>query len=301
MLVRPVVAALAGASAIAFSGIFYRYAEVSPETGAFFRCAYALPVLWLLARVEERRLGRRTWRERRLALLAGVFFAVDLVFWHHAIEAVGAGLGTVLANTQIVIVGIVAWALHGERRNVRSVLAIPVVLGGVVLISGVVGADAYGEDPPLGVLFGILTALAYSGFLITLRHGSRDLRGPAGPLFDATLASAVVCAAVGLARGELDVAPGWEAQGWLLVLALSSQVVGWLLIAISLPRLPALVTSILLTLQPVATVILSALLLGEDPSLVQLAGVAAIVAGIVIASTGRRGERAPEPVLAPAD
>ena len=300
MLERPVVAALAGAAAIAFSGILYRYAEVSPETGAFFRCLYALPVLWLLARMEERRHSRRSWAERRLALLAGVFFAVDLVFWHHAIEAVGAGLGTVLANTQIVIVGLVAWALHGERPHPRSAVAIPVVLGGVVLISGVLGADAYGADPPLGVLFGVLTALAYSGFLIALRHGSRELRGPAGPLFDATLAAAAVCAVVGVARGALDPFPAWQAQGWLVALALSSQVLGWLLIAISLPRLPALVTSILLTLQPVATVVLSALLLGEDPSLVQLAGVAAILAGIVIASTGRR-DRAPEPVLAPAD
>ena len=57
------------------------------------------------------------------------------------------------------------------------------MLIGVVLISGVVGADAYGSNPALGVLFGVLTAITYAGFLLVLREGSTDLRRPAGPLF----------------------------------------------------------------------------------------------------------------------
>ena len=251
--------------------------------------------MWFLARVEERRLGPRTWADRRLALIAGAFFALDLVFWHHAIEAVGAGLGTVLANIQIVIVGLFAWALLGERPHARSLVAIPVVLTGVVLISGVIGAGAYGDNPPLGVFFGVLTAVAYAGFLLALRHGSRELRGAAGPLFDATVASAAAVGVIGAVRGDLDAIPGWQSQGWLVALALTAQVVSWLLIAISLPRLPAVVTSILLTFQPVATVMLAAVLLDEEPSAVQLAGVAAILAGIVIASTRRRAEPEPEP------
>src|ERR687895_2807305 len=91
---RPIAAALIGACGIAFSGIIYVKAEVSPETGAFFRCLYAVPPLWLLARWEDGRLGARPLRRRWLAWLAGVFLAVDLLLWHHAIEAVGAGLAT---------------------------------------------------------------------------------------------------------------------------------------------------------------------------------------------------------------
>ena len=53
---------------------------------------------------------------------------------------------------------------------------------GVVLISGAFEHDAYGRNPGLGVAYGILTALAYSGFLLVLRHGNEDLRRPAGPL-----------------------------------------------------------------------------------------------------------------------
>jgi drug/metabolite transporter (DMT)-like permease len=290
---RPTLAALAGALAIASSGILYRLADVSPETGAFFRCFWALPPLWLLARWESRRFGPRSRRSHLLAYLAGLFFAVDLIFWHHAIEAVGAGLSTVLGNTQVVLVGLLAWLILGERPSNRSLASIPIVLTGIVLISGVVGEGAYGDNPPLGALLGILTAVAYSGFLLTLRAGNEDVRRPAGPLFDATFASTVGVAIWGLGTGRLDLTPGPSAQGWLIVLALSSQVLGWLLISISLPRLPAVVTSILLTLQPVASVILAAFLVDESPSPLQLLGAGAILSGLVLASA--RGRRRDEP------
>ena len=298
---HPTLVALAGAITIAFSGILYRLADVSPETGAFFRCLYALPPLFLLARWEDRRLGGRPRRARLLAYAAGAVFAVDLVFWHHAIEAVGAGLATVLGNTQVVLVGLLAWALLGERPSGRSLAAIPVVLVGVVLISGVIGEGAYGSNPPLGVLFGVITAVAYSGFLLTLRAGNADRRRPAGPLFDATVASALGVAVFAIPTGRLDFTPALEAQAWLVALALSSQVLGWLLISISLPRLPAVVTSILLTLQPVASVIFAALLVDESPSPLQLLGAAAILAGLVLASARapRRGRARDEPAPAP--
>ena len=69
-----------------------------------------------------------------------------------------------------------------------------------------------------------------------------------------------------------------------MVLALSSQVLGWLLISVSLPRLPAVITSILLMLQPVGAVFLGAVLLSEAPSAVQLSGVAIVLAGVVFAT-----------------
>jgi drug/metabolite transporter (DMT)-like permease len=296
VLQHPARAALVGAAAIAFSGILYRLAEVSPSTGAFFRCAYALPALWILVRIEEQRLGPRPRDLRRTGWLAGAFFAADLLLWHHSIEAVGAGLATVLGNTQVVLVGLLAWVLLRERPPGSSLAAIPVAVVGIVLISGVLEDGAYGDDPALGTLYGLLTGLAYSGFLLALRRGAGERQRVAGPLFDATLATAVLVLAFGLVAGDLDLLPDLEAQAWLLALALSSQVFGWLLITVSLPRLPAVVTSVLLTLQPVSSVVLAAIILGEDPSNLQLVGAAAILAGLLIASVGRRAtEPAPVP------
>lgn len=269
---------------IAFSAILVRLAEVSPSTAAFFRCAYAVPALALLAWLESRRYGPRTLRERVPMWIAGVMFAADLTLWHHSIEAVGAGLATVLGNIQVVLVGLLAWAALHERPDNRSLASIPVVFAGVVLISGVVGSGAYGDDPLLGVVFGVLTAITYALFILILRQGNADDRRPAGPLLDATLSAAVFSAIGGIVVGDIEWAPDLEAQAWLVLLALSSQVLGWLLISVSLPRLPAVLTSIVLMLQPVTTVFLGALLLSEAPSGVQLLGVAIVIAGVAVAT-----------------
>jgi drug/metabolite transporter (DMT)-like permease len=283
---RPTAAATLGALGIAFSGILYRVSHVSPSTGAFYRCAFAVPLLLVAGAVEDRALGPRTRRERLFAAAAGLFFVADLELWHHAVESVGAGLGTVLGNTQVVLVALIAWLLLGERPTRQTLAAIPVVFGGVVLISGVVGSRAYGSDPALGVLYGVLTGIAYTGFLLTLRQGSGSSRA-AGPLSDATLVCAIGIIPVGYVVGDLDWWPGWEATGWLVLLAVSSQVLAWLLISFSLPRLPAAVSSVLLTAQPVASVVLAMLLLGESPSSAQLLGAATIVLGLVIVASRR--------------
>jgi drug/metabolite transporter (DMT)-like permease len=281
-----------GALVIAFSGILVRLAEVAPSTAAFYRCAYALPALALLAWLEDRRFGRRPLRERVPLWGAGLMFAADLTFWHHSIEAVGAGLATVLGNIQVLFVGLLAWAVLGERPDNRALASTPVVFAGVILISGVVGKGAYGDDPLMGVIFGLLTAITYALFILILRQGNVDVRRPAGPLFDATLSAAIFSALGGIVVGDIQWTPGLESQAWLVLLALTSQVLGWLLISVSLPRLPAVLTSIVLMLQPVSTVFLGALLLSEAPSAVQLTGVAIVIAGVAVATVKPR-EREP--------
>src|SRR5919201_2051133 len=134
---RPRAMAIAGALTIAFSAILVKQSGVSPSTAAIFRCAYALPVLGAIAWLEDRRLGSRSWHDRRVAVASGVFFAADLILWHHSIGDVGAGLATVLANIQVVLVPLVAWAILSEKPGRNVLAALPIALLGVVLISGV--------------------------------------------------------------------------------------------------------------------------------------------------------------------
>lgn len=283
---RPVPTAVAGAMTIAFSGLLVRKADVSPETAAVFRCAYAVPVLLLLAWWERERFGPRRVDHPRAAL-AGLLFAADLILWHHSIANVGAGLATVLGNLQVVLVAFAAWAVLGERPEARVLTAVPIVFMGAVLISGFFEEGAYGADPVAGAVFGFLTSVAYAGFILVLRNMNTDIRRPAGPLLDASAYAAVAAAVTGATYGAVDLIPSWPAHGWLVLLALSSQVLGWMLISVSLPRLPAALTSVLLLVQPVAAVGLAAVLLGEDPSGLQIAGVVVILMGVVWATTGR--------------
>jgi drug/metabolite transporter (DMT)-like permease len=94
----------------------------------------------------------------------------------------------------------------------------------------------------------------------------------------------VVSILAGSMLGELDPVPSWPSHFWLALVGITSQSIGYLIISISLPRLPAALVSIILLAQPVATVVLARILLAEEPSIVQLLGVALVIGGIAVAT-----------------
>jgi drug/metabolite transporter (DMT)-like permease len=65
------------------------------------------------------------------------------------------------------------------------------------------------------------------------------------------------------------------------LLAILSQVVGWLAIAYSLPRLPAAYTSFAILLQPTLTIVWGIVLLFESPSIQQVIGMILILGSII--------------------
>jgi drug/metabolite transporter (DMT)-like permease len=274
------------------AGIIFVLSGASPSTATFFRCLYAVPLLWWLMRRERAVFGPRPWRQRGWALAAGVFFAGDLLLFHHSILLIGAGLGTVLVNLQVVFVTLAAWLIWHERPSAAQALAIPLALTGVLLISGVLDSGAYGADPVLGSILAVLTALCYAGYLLILRVG-RDRRRAAGPIFDATLACGATALVAGLVVGDIDLLPSMPMHAWLLLLALTAQVGGQVMIAVALPRLPAAVTSLTLLIQPVLATLAAAIILAEQPSTVQLAGVGLILGGVVLGTARGRGSVPP--------
>lgn len=290
--------AVAGVACISFAAIFVRLAGVSPNTAAFFRGAYALPVLfvlWLATRGRAPRTARLRW----LAVVSGVFLALDFTFWHRGIALIGAGLATVLANLQVVFVALLAWWIHAERPRRTTWAVLPIVFAGVVLASGVGRADAYGEAPLLGAVLSTGAAVCYAGFILLFRHANRMRTHPAGPMLDATLGLAIGALVFGLSDPALDLTPHWPAHGWLLALALLPQALGWICLGIALPRLPAVETSTLLLLQPVGTMAWGALFLGESPSPIQWLGASLVLAGVGLFGVyrARQVEAAPPSVV----
>lgn len=283
----PAIAALGGAVAISFSAVLFRLADTSPVTGAFFRLAVAVPVLAII-RIPTRHDDARTGKDRLIAGAAGLFLAADLVAWHGSIDQIGAGLGTMIANSQVVIVPFATWTIFRERPSRRAMLAMPVVMAGLALITGMGRNDAFGERPVLGVLLGVAAACFYSGFLIGYRRSNRSLAPSSGPLFDATVGATAGTLLVSPLVGSVDFAPGWEAFGWLALLAITTQVAGWLAIGYALPRLPAAHTSFAILLQPSLTLVWGAIIFGERASWVQATGVGLVLAGILMVTRRRR-------------
>jgi drug/metabolite transporter (DMT)-like permease len=275
--------ALLGVLSISFSAVFIRLARVSPVAATFYRAAYAIPVLVVIS-LANRGRDARTRREHFLAFVAGLFLAVDLDLWHESIGLVGAGLGTVLPNVQIVFVAIAAWLKLGERPRARTIVMIGVVLAGVALTSGLGRAGAYGTNPGRGVALGVAAGLLYAIFLIVFRASNRGLVLPAEPLLEATVGMAIGALLSAGFDPQFTLAVSRQAHLWLLALALVSQVMGWLLIATALPRLPAVETSVLLLVQPVFAIAWGVMFFAERLSSVQWIGSAIVLAGVAVLS-----------------
>lgn len=296
-LLSPRWVALAGTVCISFSAILVALAAVTPTTAAFWRAAYAIPILialhWL---VRDR--DTRSPRLRVGAFLAGTLLGVDLFFWHNSIDRLGAGLATVAVHTQIVFVGTITWILYRHVPTRRTLLFGAVIFAGVALISGLGRADAFGAQPVSGAVFGVLAGLSYAGFMVVLQASNPNGAAPAvAALLDATIGTLGATVVLGLFTGDLSLTPSWPAHGWLVLLAIVAQVVGWALLAFALPRLPALAVSVIVLAQPMLAVVWGRVILDETLSTVQAIGVVLVLSGLVAVNSQRSLVVRPSPAL----
>lgn len=286
-----VLAALIGAIIISFSAIFYSLSGANPMTGAFFRVGYALPILaviWWFRRHDDHRPIRHRW----LAFGAGVAVALDMIAWHTSIGYIGTGLATLLANSQVVLVAVAAWMIFKERPHRMVLVAIPVVLFGVTLVSGLGQDDAFGSDPLLGTLLALVAACFYAFFILVLKYANTGKAPTSGPLLEITAGAFISIAIIGMTRGGIDLTWSWPAHGWLLALAIGPQVVAWLLIGYALPRLPAAETATIVLLQPALTMVWGAIIFSERPSPLQIAGAVIVLIGVgLVATASSRGSK----------
>lgn len=181
-----------------------------------------------------------------------MFFALDLFVWHLSIARVGPGLATLLGNFQVFVVVALAAFLLRERLSVGLALAIPIALVGLGLIVGI-EALTKSEATRAGVVYGLMTALFYGSYILSLQQGRRLAVGSPSVLDLAivSLVSAVLLLAGALVAGDritLDDPLEW---GYMVGYALVAQVIGWGLITYALPRLKASIVGLLLLLQPV--------------------------------------------------
>lgn len=284
------VIAMFGGVVVSFAPILYALSDANPLTGAFFRMAYAIPFLLLIIWFRKAK-DSRTTNTRLIAVIAGFAFSLDFLAYHSTVDWIGTGIGTLIGNSQVIIVTLMSWWLFGERPNLSILISLPIVMFGLVLISGVLDDDPYGEYPVRGVVAGVFTAIFYSAFLIIYRFANRELAPAVNLQFDSTVGCAIGLLILSFLPLQsiyvepIDFEPKFPTHGWLLALAFLSQVTGWLAIAYSLPRLPAAYTSFAILLQPTFTIIWGIILLSESPSVQQAIGMFLILGSIIVVTT----------------
>jgi len=281
-------ALLVGALSIAFAPIFVRLSEVGPVATAFWRVAFAAPVLALWMTAEPK--GGRSRKPGSLGdyarlAAAGLFFAGDLAVWHWSIRYTSVANATLLANFAPLFVAPVAWFLFKERFTGRFVTGMLLALAGALVLMG--KSLQLSADHLFGDALGLLTAAFYGGYILSVGRLRAEFSTATIMTWSGVI-TAVALLPLALLSGETLLPAG--AAGWsvLLGLALFSHAGGQSLIAYALAHLPASFSSVSLLLQPAAAAILAWMLLDEPLGALQAAGAAVILIGILMARSGSR-------------
>lgn len=291
---RPYLALTVGAACISFAPVLVQVqirSGLGPSAVGFWRCllgTVALAGLTLATGASFRLPRRAAWA----AAAAGIAFFVDLWVWHRAIRDAGAGLATILGNTQVFLTAILSAWIYRERIGARFVVASAVAVAGVALLVGIgSGVDLHGTYLR-GVVLGLLTGIAYATFLLAMRVAG-TAAGGRSTLAIMTRMSAVAAVPLGLAAA-LENAPAIPsgASAWAAAagLALIAQSFGWWSISRALPRVPGANAGLVLLLQPVLATAWGVALLGERLRPLQALGAAITLAAI---HAGSRRDVAP--------
>jgi drug/metabolite transporter (DMT)-like permease len=268
-----IVLSAAGFGAMAiFAKLAYRDG-VSLSTMLFLRFAIAGTLLaaWGMAS------GMRWPRGRDLALLVAmgaVGYVGQSFSYFSALQHASAGLVAMLLYLYPAIVMLLSALLFRRPVGLGRAAAVAAALAGTALA---VGGDLYSE--PVGIALGIAAALVYSVYILV----GEGVMTRVGPLPAATVVMLAAAAAYGVAAGSAGLAVPVSATGWAAVLAIAvfSTLLAILGFFKGLERLGAADASTLSAMEPMITVGLAALVLGEAITLPQLAGGGLILVAVI--------------------
>ena len=280
-------ALLIGSSALAFGPWLVRLSGVGAVAAGFWRLALALPFLFVIASLTGQQVH---WPGRKLALVvafAAFFFATDLAAWHTSIHMTKLGNATLFGNTSSLIFALWGLWLARRRPSMTQAAALTLAAAGAALLMG--SSAELSARNLKGDLLALLAGLLYTGYLIAVQRARRSLE-PLPMLFLASLFGAVMLLPLSLGLGERVIPEDWT---FVLILALSSQVVGQGLLVYAIGALSPLVVGLTLLTQPAISALVGWLVYGETLSPLDWIGAAAIAAALVLVRLPAKGLRAP--------
>lgn len=269
-----------GAALISLSPVWVRLTDVSPSVSGFYRVMFggAALVIFLLLTRKRLQFSKQAWW---LLIIASVFFMLDLWFWHRSIFYIGPGLSTLMANFQVFFMMLAGMLFLRQMPTPIQMVAVPLALFGLSLI---VGLDWSGlsKDYQLGIIFGVLTAVTYAGYLLFLRQArvGSQYRVPTRELAVISVLAMAMLAVSILIEGESFAIPGYKDLGWLVAYGVLSHCIGWLFIASSLSEVSTVEAGLALLLQPTLSFVWDVLIFDRQMATTEFVG-AAIALGAI--------------------
>lgn len=279
------LALFGGATAIGFAPLFVKVSECGPSATAFYRLLFALPLLWFLLGLDQRKPGRppgpATAGDFLKLALTGLFFAGDLGMWHWSLKFTSVANSTLLTNFAPVLVTIGAWAFFAERITRRFVVGLGLALAGAVML--VSSSLKLSREHLFGDALAIVTTIFYAAYLLCVSWLRKSFSGPTIMAWSGLVSCPTFALVAWLSREQMSPV---TAHGWLVVIGLAvvSHVGGQSLIAYAFGHLPASLSSVGLLWQPVVAALLAWMLLKEPLGWMQAMGGVVTLAGIAVAS-----------------
>jgi drug/metabolite transporter (DMT)-like permease len=268
-----------------FSGIFVSWANAPGAVTGFYRMAIAVVLMSPIFFNRLRSRAKIPGRETAVALLAGFFFAGDLIFWNSGILISGATNPTLMGNTAPLWVGLGALIIFREKLNRTFWLGLFLAIVGAAII---LGLDAL-SDVGLGTFYGLLAGIFYAGYYLVTQRSRRKLDALSTFWLSALSSTFFLLLAALLLRQPLTGYPA--ATYWnFLGLAILVQVGGQLAVNYALGYLPASIVSPTMLAQPVLTAVFAIPLLGETLSFWQIIGGITVIAGVFIVHRSRQNK-----------
>jgi drug/metabolite transporter (DMT)-like permease len=277
---------LFGACVIGFSPILVRLTTTGPAAAGLWRLVIALPFLGLMTRQVSGPLRSPS----RMALVAGLMFALDLGFWHYGIKYTSVTNATVLSNLTPVVVTAFAWIFLKQRPRALFLLAVAIAVAGSWIMALARGGGA-GLDPPLGNALSVTTALWYALYMLAIGEG-RKSEAASRLMFWSSVVGAPLMLIAALTLREQMLPTTLLGLGACVGLGLM-HVAGQGSIAWAMGRLPATTASVVVLVQPVVAGWLGWMIFGEAVGPAQGFGAAVALAGVVLAQWASRPKPAP--------
>ena len=276
-------ALLFGNMALALGPWLVRLADTGAIAAGFWRLTFALPLLWLIGATTKQ---TPHWPRRALALLlllGAAFYALDLAAWNVSIRLTKLSNSTLFGNCGSFV--LVLYGLIVARRLPSGVQVCALVLA--LFGAGLLMGSSYELDPRYfkGDALALFAALFYGAYLVTIDQVRRSLHSMP-TLFLATAFAAPMLLAIASGLGEQVWPHDWTP---LLILALTSQVIGQGLLVYGLGVFPPLVVGLVLLSQPAIAALIGWFVYGETLSAMDSVGAVAIGAALVLVRLPARG------------
>ena len=163
-----------GAMLIGFAPIFVKLSMLSSSAISFYRMFLALPFLFLLNYILNKKLLFKVKNKKTIfyTALASLAFTTDLTLWHYSMDITSVSNATIIVNSAPIFVAILSFVVFKERLTKGFLSSFLVTYIGIVGL--IYFSNNYVNGKLLGDILCLIAALFYGIYLLVIARLGKE-------------------------------------------------------------------------------------------------------------------------------